>query len=586
MKRNRFTGMLALLLSMLLMLSSCQFAFAAAPAVDPSDRSYQYNETPAQSVTVYVTVSADGVPLQGNDEDETVLSHMAVSVPYFDLDLYDLADFYRYATENGYGGYVGTEVIQRPTALHLYIYLLERYYMGLPENQCGKGIHSPLSDSGNHGVRDFLGNDAYEDSLDALQITGGATSMYMKNFWGHDENLMYYRNHVYPLQSPGWGSTADYMLLQDNDTIDLAMFSNWDFYNYGAFCCFGTDGQPIDTFETTAGKSVRFEALKFGTQSVSDGGTDAFEPMDGLTVQVYDADWNHVADVAGKDGKYTYCFAQPGTYYLLGLDPNMASTDACYAPATAKVEVGENPCADGHHYDSGKVTRQPTCTAQGEMTYTCTVCGDSDTQPVSTTGHKLAAKINAKATLKADGCMGYSCSICGDVAKTVKIIHKVDSVKLSSTSYTYNGKVKKPTVTVKDSKGNVLKKDTDYTVTYDKGRTAVGTYKVTVKGKDKYSFTKTLTFKINPAATKIVSAANKATKSIKVKWNKVSGVTGYQVSVGSKTVTVKGAATVSKTVSKLSKNKTYKVKVRSYKTVSGKNYYSAWSACKSVKITK
>lgn len=56
----------------------------------------------------------------------------------------------------------------------------------------------------------------------ALNITGSATSMYMQQFWGHDENLMYYRNHVYPLMGPGWGSTADYILLSDGDTIDVA----------------------------------------------------------------------------------------------------------------------------------------------------------------------------------------------------------------------------------------------------------------------------------------------------------------------------------------------------------------------------
>ena len=52
---------------------------------------------------------------------------------------------------------------------------------------------------------------------------------------------MYYRNHVYPLMSAGWGSTADYILLSDNDTIDLAMFSNWSFWTYGAFARFDKD---------------------------------------------------------------------------------------------------------------------------------------------------------------------------------------------------------------------------------------------------------------------------------------------------------------------------------------------------------
>ena len=87
------------------------------------------------------------------------------------------------------------------------------------------------------------GTEAYtaKDGALVLNATGNSTSMYMTSFWGHDENLMYYRNHVFPLMSGGWGSTADYVLLSDNDTIDLAMFSNWDFWTYGAFAAFDKD---------------------------------------------------------------------------------------------------------------------------------------------------------------------------------------------------------------------------------------------------------------------------------------------------------------------------------------------------------
>ena len=55
----------------------------AAAAGD--EEQYNYDETPAKSVTVYVTVSNDGIPLQGNDPDKTALSHLKVTVPYFDL---------------------------------------------------------------------------------------------------------------------------------------------------------------------------------------------------------------------------------------------------------------------------------------------------------------------------------------------------------------------------------------------------------------------------------------------------------------------------------------------------------------------
>ena len=83
---------------------------------------------------------------------------------------------------------------------------------------------------------------------------------------------------------------------------------------------------------------------------------------------------------------------------------------------------------------------------------------------------------------------------------------------------------------------------------------------------------------------------NVATRKISLKWTKNIKATGYEIryQTGTKTntVKVKGYKNISKTLTKLTKNKTYKVSVRSYKTVSGKTNYSAWSAVKSVKVKK
>ena len=88
----------------------------------------------------------------------------------------------------------------------------------------------------------------------------------------------------------------------------------------------------------------------------------------------------------------------------------------------------------------------------------------------------------------------------------------------------------------------------------------------------------------------ISSVTNSASKAMTVKWNKNTSATGYQIcyKVGStkKTVTVTGSGTVSKAITGLTKGKTYAVYVRSYKTVNNVKYYSAWSASKSVKISK
>lgn len=61
--------------------ASVTFAVTVIEAAAGSDSQYNYDETPANEVTVYVTVSNDGVPLQGCDG--TVLSHLEVKLPLF-----------------------------------------------------------------------------------------------------------------------------------------------------------------------------------------------------------------------------------------------------------------------------------------------------------------------------------------------------------------------------------------------------------------------------------------------------------------------------------------------------------------------
>ena len=164
------------------------------------------------------------------------------------------------------------------------------------------------------------------------------------------------------------------------------------------------------------------------------------------------------------------------------------------------------------------------------------------------------------------------------------------TVKLYTTSYTYNGKAKTPTVTVKDASGKTLKKNTDYTVTYAKGRKNVGTYKVTVKMKGNYTGTKTLTFKIIPKAASIQKLVAKK-KAMEVRLNRVtSQSTGYQIQYSAsktfknaKSVTVKSYKTASVKVTGLKAKTVYYVRARTYKTVGGTKIYSGWCTYKSIR---
>ena len=201
-----------------------------------------------------------------------------------------------------------------------------------------------------------------------------------------------------------------------------------------------------------------------------------------------------------------------------------------------------------------------------------------------------------KATPTANGTIVNYCSVCKKTLSTT-VIPKASSIKLKATSLTYNGKVRTPKVIVKGRTGKTLVKNTDYTVSYAKGRKYVGKYAVKITFKGKYSGTKTLYFTIKPKATKI-SSLTAGSKKFTVKWKKqATQTTGYQVQYSAsskfskaKTVTVGKNTTVSKKISKLSGKKKYYVRVRTYKTVkiNGKSIriYSGWSKAKTVTTKK
>lgn len=73
---------------------------------------------------------------------QRVLAYQKVTVPYFDLALYGLEDYY-FRSEIYVPGESGSGSTDEPygqiTLLHLFIYELERDFCGLAEEQCGKG---------------------------------------------------------------------------------------------------------------------------------------------------------------------------------------------------------------------------------------------------------------------------------------------------------------------------------------------------------------------------------------------------------------------------------------------------------------
>ena len=154
----------------------------------------------------------------------------------------------------------------------------------------------------------------------------------------------------------------------------------------------------------------------------------------------------------------------------------------------------------------------------------------------------------------------------------------------------FTGKAITQNVTVKVG-NTVLKNGTDYTVSYSNNK-KVGKATVKITGKGKYGGVITKTFKINPAKQEIQKLTAKS-KAFFIDWAQKGSATGYEIQyatnskfTSAKKVTITNNKTDKTTVSKLSANKKYYVRVRSYTTVGGTKYYGAWSAVKNVTTKK
>ena len=228
-------------------------------------------------------------------------------------------------------------------------------------------------------------------------------------------------------------------------------------------------------------------------------------------------------------------------------------------------------------------------------------CGEATVSAVTFDGKKLSMKVTVphkkvEVTSLVPAGIGYAgetatiqCSLCGEILTASERIPAISKVKLSKTSFTYNGETLKPVVTVTDTDGNTVDKKY-YTVSYSsKQSSKVGPYTVTVKFTGHYEGSKKLSYTIKPRNTEVTSLTA-GSKSFTLKWKKrTAQVSGYQIrystksSMGdAKTVSIKDNSITSKKVSSLKAKKKYYVQIRTYKSVNDKKYYSAWTAKKSV----
>ncbi len=250
--------------------------------------------------------------------------------------------------------------------------------------------------------------------------------------------------------------------------------------------------------------------------------------------------------------------------------------------------------AHKHTYQS-EVTKKASCAEAGVRTYTCG-CGDSYTERIAPSGHRYIEK-RVPATMKKSGKVQKVCSVCSGVGDTV-VIYSPKKITWSKTSYSYDGKVKTPSVVIKDSKGRTLKAGTDYRITYPKGRKNPGIYTAAITFRGNYSGKTTGSFTIKPKKTSLKKVTAKS-KGLQATWKKqTTQMDGYQVQYSTssgfkgkttRTVTIKKSSSA-KTISRLKGKKKYYVRIRTYKTVkvNGKKQklYSDWSGKKSVYTKK
>ena len=294
--------------------------------------------------------------------------------------------------------------------------------------------------------------------------------------------------------------------------------------------------------------------------------------------------------------------------------------------------------ATGHSYGNSVVTKQPTCTSEGTKTKTCTKCNATVTEKlpakghtavtdkgypatcttagktdgshcsvcntvikaqttITATGHKSSGWIVDKAaSIGVKGSKHKECTVCKKVLETAEIpalsrisISKA-SVTLSTSTYAYDGKAKKPGVTVKLN-GKTLKNGTDYSVTYS-NNTKVGTAKVTITGKGNYtgSVSKTYSIKnnfkkatVSGISTKVFTGKN-ITQSITVKYNgkTLKNGTDYTVSysnnknIGTATVKITGKGSYTGTITKTFKINPAKQEIQKL-TAKSKAFFVDWA---------
>ncbi len=278
-----------------------------------------------------------------------------------------------------------------------------------------------------------------------------------------------------------------------------------------------------------------------------------------------------------------------GGTYKTGFLIEQASPNLKFARKTRTVKYGTKPflCALSEK------------TTDGTITYSSSNPKVATVDP--STG-KITIKGGGTAVITAYAAKGTNYTS-GSTSCTIKVTKRSNTIKASNIRRTWYAKARKVNINAKvygkaplkySSNSKYVKVDKNGKITIAAKFT--GSAKITIRSSATagyYAASKSITVTVNPVGTTLTNAKNLTGRKAQITWKRNSNVTGYEIqysvnknfrSSGKKTV--QKASATKYTLTKLQKNKTYYVRIRTYKKAGTKKYYSSWSKVKAVRIRK
>lgn len=334
---------------------------------------------------------------------------------------------------------------------------------------------------------------------------------------------------------------------------------------------------------------------------------------------------NVIAKVGNKELTYTINVSPA---------PSATPTPTVTPIPTATPTPTDTPSGHSHIYK--KVTTKATVSQNGSIVKKCRICGmiassetiyspsdislseteyvydgtakkpsvtvkDSNGNTIASRYYKVSYDTDCKSIGTHNVKITFFINYTGSVTKTFNITKALQEINVSNITIPYVTRTFQANATIRKGDGKLSYKSRNtsiFTVSENGVITpkGVGTAKLTVYASETNTFQKTgktIYVKVIPNGTGITSLLNDKSRSATIQWKRNKRVNGYQIRYSiysdfkrSKLITVKKNSITTASIPKLTRGRTYYVQIRTYKTISGKNYYSGLSNVKKVNVTK